>query len=113
MTSSSPRPPSRLARRLAAHPHANRLRRHTATILALRDEIQDALDDGWSRHAIWEALFEEQRVAIKYHSFLRYLRRTNILGPANHAGAAPVRAPAPAVAAKGFRYSQLPDEDLA
>jgi hypothetical protein len=28
------------------------------------DKNEAALNDGWSRHAIWEALFEERRLQI-------------------------------------------------
>jgi len=59
----------------------HRHRSHTGIVLALRDEIQSALNDGWSRHSIWETLFEEGRVTIRYHAFLRNLLKAGILGP--------------------------------
>jgi hypothetical protein len=99
--------PSRIAKRLAEHPHASRHRRHTAVVLALRDEIQAALDDGWSRHAIWETLVEEHRVQIKYHAFLRYLRRVNIIGPRRQAlnrASSHRLSPSPS---EGFRFNPV------
>jgi hypothetical protein len=108
--------PSRLSERLATHPHASRHRRHTATILALRAEIQTELNNGWSRHAIWSALFQDQRIHIRYHAFLRYLRRTGIVGPEQAPIVAPVAAKARAAAGSldaGFVPSRrLTDEDL-
>lgn len=108
--------PTRLSERLATHPHPSRHRRHTATILALRAEIQTELNNGWSRHAIWSALFQDQRIHIKYHAFLRYLRRTGIVGPDPVLTAAPTAAKARTPTASleaGFVPSRrLPDEDL-
>lgn len=77
--------PSVFAKTLASHQHAGRRRQHALIVLALRDEIQAALDDGWSRRAIWEALFDEHRVQFKSHAFLRCLRRLNIIGPTTQA----------------------------
>jgi hypothetical protein len=119
MTQSSTQSPSRLSKRLAGHPHASRRRRHTATVLALREEIQTALDDGWSRLAIWEALFEEQRVQMKYDAFLRYLRRAGITGGRPRATTVPAPSPTPShpsprTPSAGFHFSARPNtEDLA
>lgn len=63
-----------LSARVASRAQLHRYRcRHTSSIAALRDEIFDAMDDGWSRRAIWQALYDEGRIAIKYRAFLRYL----------------------------------------
>lgn len=109
--------PSRLAKRLASHPQASRHRRHTSAVLALREEIQGALDDGWSRRAIWEALFEDRRLEIKYHAFLRYLRRIGMKGARSHPPTTPTAPPTASAPASlrsrssGFLYSARPNAD--
>jgi hypothetical protein len=81
-------------------------------VLALRDEIQAALDDSWSRHAIWEALFEEHLVQTKYHAFLRYLRRVNIIGPTPRAHNRRWSRQSPPLPSEGFRLTHAKKEDL-
>lgn len=51
-------------------PHANR-----ATVLALRDQIQQALDDRWSVLAIYQTLHEDGHVAFSYQAFRRYVNQ--------------------------------------
>jgi hypothetical protein len=97
--------------RIATHPHKGRLRHH-GTILLLRDEIQTALNAGWSRRAIWNTLYAEQRVTVKYHAFLRYLRRAGIVGPQLQESAAAVRPDERP--STGFNFNRRPSEkDLA
>lgn len=52
-----------------------------ALVLALRAEIQGALDDGWSVLAIYETLNEEGAVLFSYQSFRLYVNRL-LLGKA-------------------------------
>jgi hypothetical protein len=62
---------------------------------------------------IWETLFADGRLPIKYHAFLKYLRRCKIL-PDSRARAAPEITPSPPAADAGFRFSRHPkEEDLA
>lgn len=49
--------------------------KNRATVLALRGEIQQALDDGWSLRLIWETLKDEGKVAVSYQGFCGYVRR--------------------------------------
>jgi hypothetical protein len=51
-------------------PQSNR-----AVVLALRVDIQGALDDGWSVLAIYETLNEEGAVLFSYQSFRLYVNR--------------------------------------
>jgi hypothetical protein len=99
--------------RIANHPHTKGRLRHHGTILLLRDEIQNALNAGWSRRAIWNTLFAERRVTVKYHAFLRYLRRAGITGPQSPESTASVR-PAERSPSTGFNFNRRPSEkDLA
>lgn len=51
-------------------PHANR-----AIVLALRSDIQTALDDGWSVLAIYQTLHDEGKVNFSYQAFRRHVNR--------------------------------------
>lgn len=54
-----------------------------AVFLLLRQEIKQALDDGWPMRSIWEILHEEGKVTFGYDSFRRYTRRL-IVSPLIH-----------------------------
>lgn len=54
-------------------PHSNR-----AIILALRNDIQQALDDGWSVLAVYDTLYDEGRVTFSYQAFRRYVNRIHL-----------------------------------
>lgn len=51
-------------------PHANR-----AIVIALRTDIQGALNDGWSVLAIYKTLYEEGRLTFSYQAFRRHVNR--------------------------------------
>lgn len=57
--------------------HSNR-----AVILALRTDIQQAFDDGWSVLAIYQTLHEEGRVNFSYQAFRRHVNRILLGKPA-------------------------------
>ncbi|MCD0503678.1 TraK family protein [Bordetella petrii] len=72
---SHPHPDVSLSERIAASQtkssptsHLNR-----ATVLALRAEIRQALDDGWSVLAIYKTLLDEERVSFSYQAFRRHV----------------------------------------
>jgi hypothetical protein len=46
-----------------------------AAFLALREEVKQALDDGWPVKEIWETLHEEGSIAFSYTVFCRYVKR--------------------------------------
>ena len=46
-----------------------------AAFLALRDDVKQALDDGWPVKAIWETLHEEGKITFSYPAFCRYVKR--------------------------------------
>lgn len=54
-------------------PHSNR-----AVVLALRADIQQALDDGWSVLAIYQTLADESSVTFSYQTFRRYVNQIHL-----------------------------------
>ncbi|WP_051050759.1 TraK family protein [Metapseudomonas furukawaii] len=54
--------------------------RGRSAFLALKPEIQHALDQGWSAKEIWSLLLEEDKIAISYSVFLRYIRANGMRG---------------------------------
>jgi hypothetical protein len=69
---------------------SSRNARNLAAFLALRDEIRQALNDGWPVYRIWETLHEEQKITASYTTFCGQVRR--LLGKAGKPGPAPVPA---------------------
>jgi len=52
------------------------LKKSSRTIfLALRGEIEEALNDGWTVKVVWETLREEGKVAFGYQAFNGYVNR--------------------------------------
>lgn len=105
---------------------SSRNARNLAAFLALRDEIRQALDDGWPVYHIWETLHEEQKITASYTTFCGQVRR--LLGKAGKPGSASVPVaglrsmPAPTASRPagartslkdGFIFSSTPnDEEL-
>jgi Family of unknown function (DUF5338) len=46
-----------------------------ATFLALKPEIEGAINDGWPVKLIWETLHQEKKVSFGYQMFLRLVNR--------------------------------------
>lgn len=46
-----------------------------AAFLALREDIKQALDDGWPVKTIWETLHEEGKITFSYQAFRGYVNR--------------------------------------
>lgn len=70
MKTLSERISARTSEKPTPSPKSNR-----AVVLALRADIQGALDDGWSVLAIYETLNEEGAVLFSYQSFRLYVNR--------------------------------------
>ena len=67
-----------LSKRIAARMKKNDvgLKKSSRTIfLALRDEIEEALKDGWTVKVVWETLKEEGKVTFSYQAFNGYVNR--------------------------------------
>lgn len=73
MKTLSERIAERAREKSACTPHSNR-----AIILALRNDIQQALDDGWSVRAVYQTLYDESRVTFSYQAFRRYVNRIHL-----------------------------------
>lgn len=50
-----------------------------AAFLALRQDIKDAMADGWNVMSIWETLHEEGKVSFGYEAFRKYVNRLILL----------------------------------
>ncbi len=83
---------ARIAERIARKKPAGNVR-NRAAFLALRGEVQQAIDDGWPVKTIWETLHDEEKVAFSYQAFRGYVNRLILSPPANGE-----TAPAPVVA---------------
>ncbi|MBD3812848.1 MAG: TraK family protein [Betaproteobacteria bacterium] len=70
----------RIAERVRAK-SANSPRSNRAIILALRKDIQQALDDGWSVRAVYQTLYDENRVTFSYQAFRRYVNQIHLGRP--------------------------------
>lgn len=95
-----------------ASSHVNR-----AVVLALRNEIQLALDDGWSVLAIYRALSEEGRITFSYQAFRRYVNQIHLgkrsRGPMKVASFGRDDSQLSAAIARGFGFDPAPKkEDL-
>jgi hypothetical protein len=49
--------------------------RNRAQFLAQRDEILEALDDGWPMKTVWQTLRSEGAITFGYDAFVRYVRK--------------------------------------
>jgi hypothetical protein len=73
MKTLSERIAERAREKSACTSHSNR-----AIILALRNDIQQALEDGWSVLAVYHTLYDEGRVTFSYQAFRRYVNRIHL-----------------------------------
>jgi len=74
--------------------------KNRASFLAVRDDVKQALDDGWPVKTIWETLREEGKVSFGYDAFIGYVNRL-IRRSAVRQGAALQTEPAPPAKAGG------------
>lgn len=65
----------RIAARIQQQTDASTAARNRSVFISLREDIQQAVIDGWSLLAIWQVLFDEQRVTFTYQAFRRYARQ--------------------------------------
>lgn len=79
---------ARIAERIARKKPAGNVR-NRAAFLALRGEVQQAIDDGWPVKTIWETLHDEEKVAFSYQAFRGYVNRL-ILSPSANGEATPL-----------------------
>lgn len=60
----------------------SRSAQNRAAFLALRVDIEQALDDGWPVKSIWETLHEEGKIDFSYQAFRGYTNRLILSPPA-------------------------------
>jgi len=48
---------------------------NNVVFLALRDEIKEAIKDGWSLKVVWKQLKQEDKIKCSYTTFLNHVRR--------------------------------------
>ena len=60
----------RTRRKMPSRNGANR-----AAFLAVREDVKQALNDGWPVKAVWETLHEEGKITFSYPAFCRYVKR--------------------------------------
>jgi hypothetical protein len=68
----------RLSARIAERTGRKTPSRHgknRAAFLAVRDDVKEAIDDGWPIKEIWETLYEEGKVSFSYETFRTYVNR--------------------------------------
>ena len=65
----------RIAARIQQQADASTAARNRSVFISLREDIQQAVTDGWSLLAIWQVLFDEKRVTFTYQAFRRYARQ--------------------------------------
>lgn len=68
---------TRLSDWSATQRQASRLRneRTLAAFLAVRDDVEAALDAGFARKTIWEHMHEIGRISFRYETFLKHVKR--------------------------------------
>ena len=65
---------ARLAEKLA-HSDSQHAKRNLAIFFVLRDEINSAINTGWSIKDIWQLLHDEKKIVISYQVFLRLVKK--------------------------------------
>jgi hypothetical protein len=110
----------RIAERINTQKSQNR-----AVFLALRNEITQALADGWPMKTIWQTLHEEGKVLFGYDAFINHVKRLiKVEQPAQHptplpkakvakvAEVAPLHQPKTVKASvPGFTFNPSPNKD--
>lgn len=100
---------------------SSRNARNLAAFLAQRDEINRALEDGWTVYQVWETLHAEQKIAASYNTFCNQVKRLIAkreqraypVSGTIHATSPAARRPAKRDGADGFTFSSTPnDEDI-
>lgn len=60
-----------------------------AAFLAVREDIRQALNDGWSSKVIWETLLEEEKISCSYPTFNSYVTKLIVAPMATKASQEP------------------------
>ena len=65
----------RIAERAKTKKQPGRASKNRAAFLAVRDEVRQALDDGWPVKEVWETLYAEGAISFRYDAFIGYVRK--------------------------------------
>ena len=68
----------RIAERVNGVSKHSAVTRNRAAFMAVKEEVRQALDDGWCRKLIWETLKEEGKIPFEYQTFLRMTKKTGL-----------------------------------
>lgn len=68
-------PVKTLSERIAEGVHGRAPYSNRAIVLALREDIQEAFDDGWSVLAVYKTLYAEGTLTFSYQAFRRHVNR--------------------------------------
>lgn len=105
---------ARVAEFVQSQPSSRRSGRARAAVIALREEIAQAIADGWAVKAIWQTLRADGSVTVGYEAFWRQVselvRRQPSASPAPKVPVAEPRAPA-SPDARRFEHSAAPQKD--
>ena len=82
--------------------------KNRVAFLAHRDEIQQALEDGWTAKMIWATLKDEGKIGFSYQAFTRYVKRLTTR-PAT--SATKTAATTAHDANKGFTFNPIPNKE--
>lgn len=65
----------RIAERVSKSKNASPQALNTAAFIALKSDIVDALNDGWSARTVWETLQAEGKISFSYQAFRGYINK--------------------------------------
>ena len=102
-------------RREASKPRQDR---NAVAFLAVRTDVQAAMDAGYSRKTIWEHLRETGKVSCRYETFLRLVQRhlkrrlvTQATPPVPEKPSSPAAKKSPPPAAGSFTFDPKPNKE--
>ena len=103
---------ARIAER-AARKKPPRNGQNRVTFLAMREDVKQAIDDGWPVKTIWETLHEEGKVSFSYPAFIGYVNRLILSSPASRETAQATEKNPGEPTTSGFTFNRTPKkEDL-
>lgn len=71
---------------------------YRAAFLAVQNDVQEALDKGWTVQSVWVTLHKEGKINFSYPTFCRFVKRLTAGGPVQMgSGKSPALPPAGAV----------------
>jgi|TARA_Y100000588_G_C14163062_1_gene885684 hypothetical protein len=86
--------------------------KNKVAFLALKDDIESALKDGWSKKAIWETLTLEEKISFSYKTFCLYVSRLiNTPNAQEKLREDKQREVKPKNEIKGFTYNPVPNPE--